>query len=222
MRNELREIVKLTLNYLKVQKEAGLTEMFSEKKTETKRISRAEALASLQEKVTKCRKCGLYKTRKNIVFGNGNPDAELVFVGEAPGQEEDEQGLPFVGQAGQLLTKIIQAIGLVRQDVYICNVLRCRPPMNRSPLPEEINSCRPYLEMQLKIIQPKVICALGKFAAQVLLNTQLPILKIRGIPYNYGSSKVIATLHPGYLLRNPAGKRLVWNDMKKVRELLKE
>jgi DNA polymerase len=219
MRNEFRKIVKLTLDYLKVQKEAGILEVFVPLK---KKKSRLKELALLREKVKGCKRCGLHLARKNIVFGDGNPDAKLVFVGEAPGQEEDEQGLPFVGAAGQLLTKIIEAIGLVRQEVYICNLLRCRPPMNRNPLPEEINSCRPYLDSQLKIIQPKVICALGKFAAQTLLNTQLPILKLRGIPYDYGGSKLIATLHPGYLLRNPAGKRLVWNDMKKVRELLRD
>ncbi|CAG0941235.1 partial Type-4 uracil-DNA glycosylase, partial [Candidatus Brocadiaceae bacterium] len=152
----------------------------------------------------------------------GDPMANLMFVGEAPGRDEDLQGEPFVGRAGQLLTKIIEAIGLKRSDVYIANVLKCRPPGNRNPLPEEIALCMPYLLKQIEIIRPKVLCALGTFAAQTLLNIKSPVGTLRGKFHDYKSIPMMVTFHPAYLLRNPNDKAKVWEDMKKVRDLLGE
>lgn len=184
--------------------------------------AKRDVLIELKSKVVRCEQCyELASARKNVVFGAGNADAGLCFVGEAPGFEEDKQGLPFVGKAGQLLTKIIESIGLTRKQVFICNVLKCRPPKNRNPVPSEVISCEPYLIKQLEIIQPKVICALGKFAAQTLLKTDTPISKLRGLVKDYHGIKLVPTFHPAYLLRNPADKRLVWRDMKHIRELLK-
>jgi DNA polymerase len=154
------------------------------------------------------------------VFGVGNPDADLMFVGEAPGADEDIQGIPFVGRAGQLLTKIIEAIDLKRDDVYIANVIKCRPPGNRNPEPDEIAQCEPFLFRQVDSIKPKVIVTLGKFAAQTLLRTDDPISRIRGRVFDYRGAKLIPTFHPAYLLRNPSSKREVWEDMKLVRSLL--
>ena len=180
-----------------------------------------EELVGLREEVLHCVKCDvLAKARKTVVFGSGSVHAELVFVGEAPGYDEDVQGMPFVGKAGGLLTKIIEAMGLTRNDVFICNVLKCRPPGNRNPLPEEIMNCRPYLTRQLEIIKPKVVCALGTFAAQVLLRTDRSISELRGKFYDCHGIKVLPTFHPAYLLRNPREKAKVWEDMKLVmREL---
>ena len=164
--------------------------------------------------------CGLSKTRTNVVFGSGNPDAMLMFVGEAPGFDEDKQGLPFVGAAGQLLTKIIEAMKLTREDVYIANCLKCRPPGNRNPEALEITTCNPILTAQIQIIQPEVICALGKFAAQTLLATEAPISRLRGKFHDFNGIKLMPTFHPAYLLRNPADKKLVWDDMRLIlREL---
>ena len=163
-----------------------------------------------------CQLCPLAKTRQNIVFGDGNPRAKVVFVGEAPGADEDEQGLPFVGRAGQLLTKIIEAMGLSRKDVYICNILKCRPPQNRNPLPEEISACEPYLKRQLKSISPQIICALGTFAAKTLLKTDVPISALRGRFHSYEGIKLMPTYHPAYLLRNPGAKKIVWEDVQLI------
>jgi uracil-DNA glycosylase family 4 len=160
--------------------------------------------------------------RRQIVFGVGNPSADLMFVGEAPGGDEDIQGIPFVGRAGQLLTKIIEAIGLRRDDVYIANVIKCRPPENRNPEPDEVETCEPFLFGQIDTIQPKVIVALGTFAAKVLLKTHDPISRLRGRIYNYRGAKLVPTFHPAFLLRSPERKRDVWDDMKKVRALLQE
>ena len=180
------------------------------------------ALEELKQAVMPCTLCkGLAKTRKNVVFGSGNPKAKLMFVGEAPGFDEDQQGLPFVGKAGQLLTKIIESIGLSRDEVYIANVLKCRPPENRNPLPDEVANCQPYLKKQIAIIQPKIICALGKFAAQTLLRTETPISKLRGKWNHYEGVKLMPTFHPAYLLRNPDDKKLCWEDMKMIREELR-
>jgi DNA polymerase len=176
----------------------------------------------VREDLGDCQRCKLARGRKTIVFGQGNPAARLMFVGEAPGAEEDEQGLAFVGRAGQLLTKIIEAIGLSRDDVYICNVLKCRPPENRNPETDEILSCQPFLERQIEVIRPKVLVGLGKFAAQWLLKTAEPISRLRGRLGDYGDIKVMATYHPAYLLRNPGAKKDVWEDMKIVRDLLNE
>ena len=182
-----------------------------------------DSLAAIRADVgDDCRRCKLHTLgRKRIVFGVGNPDADLMFVGEAPGADEDEQGIPFVGRAGQLLTKIIEAIDLKRDDVYIANVIKCRPPQNRNPDPDEVDTCEPFLFRQIDAIKPRVIVALGKFAAQTLLRTMDPISRLRGRVYDYRGAKLIPTFHPAYLLRNPSSKREVWEDMKLARTLLK-
>jgi uracil-DNA glycosylase len=167
---------------------------------------------------TRCKLCTL--GRSQIVFGVGHPRAPLMFVGEAPGEDEDKKGEPFVGRAGQLLTKIIEAIGLTRDQVYIANVIKCRPPGNRNPEPDEVASCEPFLFRQIDVIQPKVIVPLGKFAAQSLLRTMDPITRLRGRQFEYRGAVLIPTFHPAYLLRNPSAKREVWEDMKKVRSIL--
>ncbi|HTL70438.1 MAG TPA: uracil-DNA glycosylase [Candidatus Eisenbacteria bacterium] len=177
---------------------------------------KASALAALKEKFKDCRFCALSETRTQVVFGAGNPDARLLFVGEAPGYDEDIQGEPFVGAAGQLLTKIIQAMRLKREDVYIANCLKCRPPQNRSPLPTEIVSCQPILLRQIEIIRPEIICALGKFAAQTLLATDTPISRLRGHFHDFRGIRLMPTFHPAYLLRNPEDKKLVWEDAQKI------
>jgi DNA polymerase len=184
--------------------------------------NQAEALAAVRADIGDCTRCKLHTLgRRQIVFGVGNPNADLMFVGEAPGADEDIQGEPFVGRAGQLLTKIIEAIGLRREDVYIANVIKCRPPQNRNPELDEVETCEPFLFRQIDIINPKVIVALGKFGAQTLLRTLDPISRLRGRVYSYRGAKLVPTFHPAYLLRNPASKREVWEDMKLVRDLLK-
>jgi uracil-DNA glycosylase family 4 len=166
---------------------------------------------------TRCKLCGL--GRKQIVFGVGNPRADLMFVGEAPGRDEDLQGEPFVGRSGQKLTQIIEAIGLKREDVYIANVIKCRPPDNRNPEPDEVATCEPFLFRQVDFIKPKVIVALGTFAARSLLKTDEPISRLRGRVFEYRGAKLIPTFHPAYLLRNPGCRREVWEDMKTARAL---
>lgn len=176
----------------------------------------------INDEVKACTKCPLHKTRTQTVFGSGNPKAQLVFVGEAPGAEEDRQGLPFVGRAGQLLTDIIvKGMKMKREDVYICNVLKCRPPNNREPNPMEVFHCEPYLLRQLEIIKPKVICALGRVAAQTLLKTTDSIEKLRGKWHNYHGIPLRVTYHPAYLLRNPADKKKAWLDIQEIIKLLK-
>jgi DNA polymerase len=182
----------------------------------------AGALKALREHIGDCQRCKLAPSRRNIVFGQGSANARLMFVGEAPGADEDEQGLAFVGKAGQLLTRIIESIGLKRDEVFIANVLKCRPPQNRNPEPDEISSCQPFLERQIAAIRPKVIVGLGKFGGQWLLKTAEPISRIRGRIGDYDGIKVIPTYHPAYLLRNPGAKKDVWEDMKTVRDLLKD
>ena len=178
-------------------------------------------LTALREVLGDCQRCKLASGRKNIVFGQGNPHAALMFVGEAPGADEDEQGLAFVGRAGQLLTDIIEkGLKLKRSDVFIANVLKCRPPGNRNPEPDEISSCQPFLEQQILAIRPKVLVGLGKFAGQWLLKTAEPISRIRGRLGDYDGIKVMPTYHPAYLLRNPSAKKDVWEDMKIVMGLL--
>jgi uracil-DNA glycosylase family 4 len=168
-----------------------------------------------------CTKCRLAQGRTQVVFGVGNPDADVLFVGEAPGFHEDKQGEPFVGAAGQLLTKVLnEVLGLGREDVYIANVIKCRPPGNRNPEPDEVERCQPFLFRQIDAIKPKVIVALGKFAAQSLLQANDPITRLRGRTYVYRGATLIPTFHPAYLLRNPSSKREVWEDMKKVRAIL--
>ena len=180
-----------------------------------------ESLPVIREDLGDCTRCKLHTLgRRQIVFGVGNPNADLMFVGEAPGADEDIQGEPFVGRAGQLLTKIIEAIGLRREDVYIANVIKCRPPNNRNPEPDEVEQCEPFLFRQIDTIRPKVIVALGKFAAQSLLRTTDPITRLRGREYTYREAILMPTYHPAYLLRTPSAKRDVWEDMKRVRAIL--
>jgi len=182
----------------------------------------AEGLKALREFIGDCQRCKLAAGRRNVVFGQGDPEAKLMFVGEAPGADEDIQGLAFVGRAGQLLTRIIEAIGLTRDEVFIANVIKCRPPKNRNPEADEIESCQPFLEQQIELIRPKVLVGLGKFGAQWLLKTAEPISRIRGRLGDRAGIKVMPTYHPAYLLRNPSAKREVWEDMKVVRALIEE
>jgi uracil-DNA glycosylase family 4 len=186
----------------------------------TNRGFEVETMEKIRTDLGDCRRCKLSETRKNIVFGEGNFHARLVFVGEAPGAEEDHKGIPFVGAAGRLLTRIMHAINLTREQVYICNILKCRPPENRNPMPDEIEACLPFLKRQLMVIRPEFICALGTIAAQTLLETKEPIWKLRGRFHDYMGIKIIPTYHPAYLLYNPDKKRDVWEDMKKLMKAL--
>jgi DNA polymerase len=183
-------------------------------------IEKLDTLEEIARKVHKCTRCPLYETATNGVPGEGDPKAKLVCVGEAPGAKEDETGRPFVGQAGQLLTKILAAIDLTREQVFICNVLKHRPPGNRNPRPEEVEACSPYLIRQLELIKPKVIVAFGTFAAQTLLNTKTPIGQLRGLVHKYHGIPLVVTYHPAALLRNPAWKRPTWEDVKLARRIL--
>ncbi len=191
------------------------------KKEKTVSGSKEELLKITSQEMGNCQLCPLAKTRKNLVFGAGNPEAKIVFVGEAPGADEDEQGIPFVGRAGQLLTDIIKAMGFQRKDVYICNILKCRPPGNRNPQPDEISKCEPFLKKQLQIISPKIICALGTFAAKTLLRTEIPISALRGRFHSYEGIKLMPTYHPAYLLRNPSAKKQVWEDVQMIMKEVK-
>jgi len=203
--------------------EKSLFDTYNErKKVELSKSEKTEKLKELEEEVRQCTKCGLCKGRTNVVFGTGDADADLMFVGEAPGYYEDMQGEPFVGRAGQLLTKIIESIGLKRSESYIANILKCRPPENRNPTVNEIILCKPHLIKQIEIIRPKIICALGTFAAQTLLDTKESIGKLRGTFHDFQGTKLLPTYHPAYLLRNPNDKKKVWEDMKKVRDFLKK
>lgn len=178
------------------------------------------SLAELETLAKQCTECQLHRGRTHVVFGVGNPHAELMFVGEAPGRDEDLQGEPFVGRAGQLLTRIIEAIGMKRQEVYIANVIKCRPPNNRNPETDEISRCEPYLIRQIALVKPRLIVALGTFAAQTLLKTKLPISQLRGRFHTYQGVRVMPTFHPAFLLRNPERKRAVWEDMQAVQREL--
>jgi uracil-DNA glycosylase len=184
--------------------------------------ARAARLAEISAAVAACRLCRLCEGRNKTVFGSGDPAAELMFIGEGPGAEEDRQGLPFVGRAGELLTKIIQAIGRTRDEVYIANIVKCRPPGNRDPQPDEVAACRPYLEEQIALVAPKAIVALGRIAAQTLLGTDAPIGRLRGRWFTVLGVQTMVTYHPAALLRNPALKRPTWEDMQQVRDRLQE
>ncbi len=175
-----------------------------------------DTLFKIREDIGDCKRCKLCKTRNSIVFGDGNPKAELVFVGEGPGADEDEQGLPFVGRAGKLLTQMIEAMGLQRKDVYICNVVKCRPPQNRQPERDEVEECSPFLFRQIDTIAPKAIVCLGATAAKTILQTERGISQFRGEWQEFRGRKLMATYHPAYLLRNPAAKSEVWKDLQKV------
>ena len=229
MDKDLRELVSSIKFYLELERESGVDAVFikdlSARSGPGAAQAEAEALSgdldSLKREVLACAECGLSRTRLNVVFGAGNPHARLMFIGEAPGQEEDIQALPFVGRAGGLLTKIIEAMGMKREDVYIANILKCRPPNNRAPLPAEILACSGNVRRQAGLIKPKVIVTLGKFASQTLLGSETPISALRGNFQEYEGIKVMPTFHPAYLLRNPGDKKLVWEDMKKVMKELK-
>lgn len=179
-------------------------------------VPAVESLAEIRRDLGDCTRCRLSNGRRRIVFGAGNPDARLVFVGEGPGYEEDQQGQPFVGAAGRLLTRIIQAMGLTREEVYICNIIKCRPPQNRNPESDEIERCAPFLRRQLQSIAPEFICALGSVAARTLLETARPISRLRGRFYPYLGARLIPTYHPAYLLRNPEKKRETWEDIQQL------
>lgn len=221
------DILEKTSNTLRYMAEAGCMGFDCSEKTigivknlDRNLSSAADDLKELRSLIGDCQRCKLCKERTNIVFGTGDPDARLMFVGEGPGYDEDQQGEPFVGKAGQLLTKIIQAINLTREKVYICNIIKCRPPGNRNPAPDEIKACFPFLEGQLDAIKPDFICALGTFATQTLLDTVEPISKLRGRFFDLRGIKVMPTYHPAYLLRNPEKKRDVWEDMKKLMSMM--
>ncbi len=183
-------------------------------------LEKTSNLEELREFIGDCRRCKLYESRTQVVFGVGNPHAELMFVGEGPGAEEDARGEPFVGRAGQLLTDIIErGMGMKRSEVYIANVVKCRPPQNRNPEPDEVEACEPFLMRQIELVRPRVIVALGTFAAQALLRVKTPISKLRGAWQEIGGIRTMPTFHPAYLLRNPGDKRLVWLD---IQEVMKE
>jgi len=182
---------------------------------------RDEALIRLREEIGDCTRCKLSRNRKNIVFGEGFPEAELMFIGEGPGRDEDIQARPFVGSAGKLLTSLIEKMGMRREEVYIANIVKCRPPNNRDPEDDEIGTCRPFVERQIEIIRPKVIITLGRVSTQSLLNTKIPISRLRGKFSEHCDIPVMPTFHPAYLLRNPKDKWLTWDDMQKVLEKLK-
>jgi len=179
-----------------------------------------ETLDQIRQDMGDCRRCKLAPTRKTIVFGEGNPHAELVFIGEGPGADEDEQGLPFVGRAGKLLNRMMETVGLKRVDVYICNVVKCRPPMNRTPEKDEVDACSPFLYRQIESIKPRLICCLGAPAVRTVLGIKEGITKIRGQFYDFGSCKALATVHPAYILRNPREEKILREDFEKIRDFL--
>jgi DNA polymerase len=221
MDENMNEIISDLKSYLEYLKGMGIVslpvlENISEKAIRAERLT----LIDVRKELGDCKRCKLHRTRKTIVFGEGHEKATLMFIGEGPGYDEDVQGKPFVGRAGQLLTKIIESINLSREEVYIANIIKCRPPQNRNPEPDEIQSCNPFLMKQINAIQPKIICALGAFSAQTLLKTDAKITALRGKLYDLGGIKVIPTYHPAFLLRNPEKKREVWEDMKKIVEFI--
>ena len=216
--NELISDLKTHLEYLKGMGIVSLPA--SGMKADEPGQSTMITLEDVRKELGDCKRCKLHRGRKTIVFGEGNERATLMLIGEGPGYDEDVQGRPFVGKAGQLLTKILQSINLPREEVYIANIIKCRPPQNRNPEPDEIQSCTPFLMKQISVIQPKIICALGAFSAQTLLKTDVKITALRGKFYDLEGIKVIPTYHPAFLLRNPERKREVWEDMKKIAELL--
>jgi uracil-DNA glycosylase family 4 len=208
----LSQIVDQLKLHLQYQKDLGITTVFSHQKTNP-----PISLDEIRQEMGACTRCRLNKGRHHLVFGEGNPHALLVFVGEAPGRDEDLQGRPFIGKAGELLTRIIEAISLTREEVYITNIVKCRPPNNRDPKSDEISTCFPFLLKQLETIKPKIICALGTFAAQTLLRTESKISSLRGRFHNYHGVKLMPTYHPAFLLRNPQFKREVWDDLKMIK-----
>lgn len=223
MDQKAQEIVADLKAYLEYLKGMGIEALpIAEEKVDKMIPSEAPTLEEIRKELGDCKRCKLHRTRTTIVFGEGNKKARLMFIGEGPGYDEDVQGRPFVGKAGQLLTKIIQSIHIEREEVYIANIIKCRPPQNRNPEPDEIGSCSPFLMKQIQAIQPKIICALGAFAAQTLLRTDAKITSLRGRTFDLQGIKVLPTYHPAFLLRNPDKKREVWEDMKQIAEWLAE
>ena len=211
------EVVSMVKTYFQQQTEIGSEEWYMTRRR-SDHPARTRTLSQLYLEVKDCHKCHLWETRTNLVFGAGHEKAAVAFIGEAPGRDEDLQGEPFVGRAGQLLTRILEAIQFRREDVFIGNILKCRPPENRDPTPEEIDQCLPILEGQLHIIRPKIICTLGRIAAQTLLRTNAPLSRLRGHVHDLHGVKVIVTYHPAALLRNPNLKRPTWEDMQLLRK----
>ena len=221
MDENINELISDLKTYLEYLKGMGIDTLpTSGMKADEPGQSTTITLEEVRKELGECKRCKLHRTRRTIVFGEGNEKATLMLVGEGPGYDEDVQGRPFVGKAGQLLTKILQSINLPREEVYITNIIKCRPPQNRNPEPDEIQSCRPFLQKQIQAIRPKIICALGTFSAQTLLKTGTKITALRGKLYDLEGIKVIPTYHPAFLLRNPERKREVWEDMKKMAEWL--
>jgi len=222
LKNETLEVVRLFKEYLSRQIETGESSVWNSGSLPKPQTAPSETpvenpLNTFRKEIRDCRKCPLHATRKNFVFGSGDPSAKLVVVGEAPGEEEDLQGLPFVGTAGKLLTKILAAVNFNRDEVYIANVLKCRPPKNRMPAAEEIEQCRAHLFRQIEIISPRIICAMGRFAAQTLLDSSEPIGRLRGRIHYWRKIPVIPTYHPSACLHDPAYKKYVWNDVRLLR-----
>ena len=238
-REELRNMVASLRRHVQWKEQAGIRSFPRSRSTEKEPVKKnggsllqgvenglfsdnaeayqAKTLKELRAVIGDCHRCKLWSGRTHLVFGVGNPKAQVMFVGEGPGRDEDLQGEPFVGRAGQLLTDIItKGMGLRREDVYIANVIKCRPPDNRNPEPDEVDSCEPFLVKQIEIIRPRIIVGLGKFAVQTLLKSKVPISKLRGNWHDYHGIRFMPTFHPAYLLRNPGDKRLVWEDIKKV------
>jgi DNA polymerase len=223
MDQKVQEMVADLKAYLEYLKGMGIEALpVAEEKVEKEIPSEAPTLEEIRRELGDCKRCKLHRTRTTIVFGEGNRKATLMFIGEGPGYDEDVQGRPFVGKAGQLLTKIIQSIHLERVEVYIANIIKCRPPQNRNPEPDEIGCCFPFLMKQIQAIQPNIICALGTFAAQTLLQTDAKITSLRGRTFDFQGIKILPTYHPAFLLRNPDKKREVWEDMKQIAEWLAE
>lgn len=207
-------------DYLKFYAELGVTHLQVENGSSAQK--NPSSLEGVREELGDCQRCKLAPGRRHIVFGSGSADADLMFIGEAPGADEDAQGVPFVGRAGQLLTRIIAAIDIDRKDVYIANILKCRPPRNRNPEADEVEACHPFLLKQIEVIQPMVLVTLGKYASQTLLQTDEAISRLRGRFFDFGGIRLLPTFHPSYLLRNPGAKRQVWEDVQRVRDALKE
>jgi uracil-DNA glycosylase family 4 len=217
MDHKLQEIITDLKSYLEYLKGMGIEVLpLSEIRSEEAIRPEVSGLEEIRKELGDCRRCKLHQIRRTLVFGEGNVRAKLMLIGEGPGYDEDIQGRPFVGKAGQLLTKILQSINLKREEVYITNIIKCRPPQNRNPEPDEIQSCHPFLLRQINAIRPKIICALGTFAAQTLLKTESKITSLRGRLFDLEGIKVLPTYHPAYLLRNPERKRDVWEDMKQI------
>ena len=221
MSQKYQDILDDLKSYLEYLKGMGIESLpVSEPKPAEAFQPQVPTLDEIRQELGDCRRCKLHRMRRTIVFGEGNPKAGLMLIGEGPGYDEDLQGKPFVGRAGQLLTKILQAIEIQREEVYIANIIKCRPPQNRNPEPDEIESCHPFLLKQIQAIEPRIICALGTFATQTLLKTDAKITSLRGKAYDFSGIQIFPTYHPAYLLRNPEKKREVWEDMKQIAKAL--